>query len=64
VNRRGRLYEANARVIFDLPQTSPPCLTHITYTAEQAVKLELSGGYSATTLDLLDDRDDLLEERM
>jgi hypothetical protein len=26
--------------------------------------LELSGGYSATTLDLLDDRDDLCEERM
>jgi hypothetical protein len=30
----------------------------------RAIKLELCGGYSATTLDLLDDRDDLLEERM
>jgi len=56
VNRRGPQDAANARVTFDLPQVLRPCLI---LPARQATNLELSGGYSAAALDLLDDRDDL-----
>jgi hypothetical protein len=39
---------------------SKPFVLHFRHVS----KLELRGGYSATTLNLLDDRDDLFEERM